>query len=151
MRAELPEFLREPYDASDPSPWLAMYLDRSIPMADEAKRAWLEDVSSPNRQYVLPVTRPCARLSVALMQVLKLGLPQLQSSKLLHILLAWNMKHFLTPQANLLVMRHFHLGTEILRFIADNAGVEVDTTPLRPSKLDDVREHLFLQHDLNLF
>lgn len=151
MPAELPEFLSEPYDASDPSPWLAMYLDRSLPMADQAKQAWLEDLSSPNRQYVLPVTRPFARLSVALMQVFKLGMPHVQSSKLLHNLLAWNMKRFLTPQANLLVMRHFHLGTEILRFIADNAGVTIDTTPLRPHRLDDVREHLFLQHDLNLF
>ena len=151
MQTELPQFLSEPYDDSDPSPWLALYLDQSVPMAEQAKRAWLEDLSSPNRQFVLPFTRPFARLSVALMQVLKLGVPHLQSSKLLHNLLAWNMKYFLTPQANLLVMRHFHLGTEILRFIADNAGVEVETTPLRPQRLDDVREHLFLQHDLNLF
>jgi hypothetical protein len=120
-------------------------------MSDQAKRAWLEDLSSPNRQYVLPFTRPFARLSVALMQVLKISSPHLQSSKLLHRLLAWNMKRFLTPQANLLVMRHFHLGTQILGFIADNAGVRIDTTPLRPRCLDDVREDLFLQHDLNLF
>jgi len=151
MQTELPEFLSEPYDPSDPSPWLALYLDRSVPMAEPAKKAWLEDVSSANRQFVLPVTRPFARLSVALMQVLKLGIPHIQSSKLLHNLLALNMKWFLTPQANLLVMRHFHLGTEILRFIADNAGVKVETKPLRPHTFDDVRDHLFLQHDLNLF
>ena len=151
MQTELPEFLTEPHDPSDPSPWLALYLDKSVPMADQAKQAWLEDLSSPNRQFVLPVTRPFARLTVALMQVLKLGVPHVQSSKLLHNLLAWNMKYFVTPQANLLVMRHFHLGTEILRFIADNAGVEIETKPLRPQRLDDVRDHLFLQHDLNLF
>lgn len=151
MQTELPEFLTEPHDPSDPSPWLALYLDKSVPMADQAKQAWLEDLSSPNRQFVLPVTRPFARLTVALMQVLKLGVPHVQSSKLLHNLLAWNMKYFVTPQANLLVMRHFHLGTEILRFIADNAGVELETKPLRPQRLDDVRDHLFLQHDLNLF
>lgn len=151
MQTELPEFLSEPYDRSDPSPWLALYLDSSVAMSDQAKRAWLEDLSSPNRQFVLPFTRPFARLSVALMQVFKLGAPHLQSSKLLHRLLAWNMKWFLTPQANLLVMRHFHLGTEILRFIADNAGVRIQTKPLRPRCLDDVREDLFLQHDLNLF
>jgi hypothetical protein len=151
MQTELPDFLTEQYDPSDPSPWLALYLDQSVPMAEQAKRAWLEDLSSANRQFVLPITRPFARLTIALMQVLKLGVPHVESSKLLHNLLAWNMKHFVTPQANLLVMRHFHLGTEILRFIADNAGVEIETTPLRPQRLDDVREHLFLQHDLNLF
>lgn len=151
MQTELPDFLSEPYDRSDPSPWLALYLDSSVTMSDQAKRAWLEDLSSPNRQFVLPLTRPIARLSVALMQVFKLGAPHVQSSKLLHWLLALNMKWFLTPAANLLVMRHFHLGTEILRFIADNAGVHIDTKPLRPRCLDDVRDHLFLQHDLNLF
>lgn len=151
MSIDNPQFLREPYDPADPSPWLALYLDRSVPMADQAKRAWLEDVSSPNRQYVLPLTRPFARASVALMQVLKLGVSQVQSSWLLHRLLAWNMKTFLTPQANFLVLRHFHLGTEILRFIADNAGVQVDTKPLRPQRIDDVRDDLFVQHDLNLF
>ena len=151
MQSELPDFLRGEYDPSDPSPWLALYLDRSVPMADQAKRAWLEDLSSVNRQFVLPFTRRFARLSVALMQVLKLVTPHIQSSKLLHQLLALSMKWLLTPQANLLVMRHFHLGTEILRFIADNAGVAIETTPLRPRRLDEVRDHLFLQHDLNLF
>lgn len=151
MQTELPKFLSEPYDVNDPSPWRALYLDQSIPMAEQAKQAWLEDLSSKNRQFVLPVTRPFARMTVALMQVLKLGLAHVQSSKLLHELLAWNMERFLTPQANLLVMRHFHLGTEILRFIADNAGATIETKPLRPRRLDDVRDHLFVQHDLNLF
>jgi hypothetical protein len=149
---ELPEFLREPYDPSDPNPWLALYLDRSVPMADAAKRAWLADLSSRNRQFVLPITRPFARLCVAAFQLVKLGAPHLQSSSLLHRLLAWNMKTFMTPEANLLVMRHFHLGTEILRFIADNAHVNVETKPLRPRTLNDVRsDQLFLQHDINLF
>ena len=146
-----PAFLREPYDPADPNPWLALYLDKSIPMADEAKRAWLADLSSRNRQFVLPVTRPFARLCVAGFQVLKLVTPHVQSSTLLHRLLAWNMKTFMTPEANFLVMRHFHLGTEILRFIADNAHVDIETKPLRPRTLDDVKDHLFLQHDINLF
>ena len=146
-----PKFLRERYDPSDPNPWLALYLDQSVPMSEVAKRAWLADVSSRNRQFILPLTRPFARLCVAAFQVLKLGTPHLQSSTLLHRLLAWNMKRFMTPEANLLVMRHFHLGSEILRFIADNAHVQVETTPLRPRSLDDVRDHLFLQHDINLF
>jgi hypothetical protein len=148
---DTPEFLREPYDPSDPNPWLALYLDKSVPMSDVAKRAWLADISSRNRQFVLPITRPFARLCVAAFQVFKLGTPHLQSSTLLHRLLSWNMKRFMTPEANLLVMRHFHLGTEILRFIADNARIKVETKPLKPRTLDDVRDHLFVQHDINLF
>jgi hypothetical protein len=85
-------------------------------------------------------------------QLVKIVLPRFQASKLLHYSLEWLMKTFLTPQANLLIMRHFHIGSEILRFIGDNVeGVSVPTTPLKPRSLDEVHEDLFLQHDLNLF
>jgi hypothetical protein len=141
----------EPHDKRDPSPWLALYLDQSVPMAEPAKRAWLEDVSSKNRQFVLPLTRPFARLAMLFGGLFKLATPHLASSTLLHRLLFWGMRSFLTPNANLLVMRHFHLGSEILRFIGDNSGVDVPTTPLKPRSLEEVKDHLFLQHDLNLF
>lgn len=150
--SDLPRFLREPHDPRDPSPWLALYLDQSVAMAEPAKRAWLADVSSKNRQFVLPLSRPFARLMMVLVQLIKIVLPRFQASKLLHYMLEWLMKTFLTPHANLLIMRHFHLGSAILRFIGDNVeGVVVPTTPLRPRSLDEVHDDLFLQHDLNLF
>ena len=147
-----PDFLRERHDRNDPDPWLALYLDDSVPMAEVAKRAWLEDVSSRNRQFILPLARPPARLLVALFQLVKLAFPHFRSSTVLHRLLAWNMKTFLSPNANLLILRHFHLGSEILRFIADNVeGVDVVTTPLKPRSIEEIKNHLFLQHDLNLY
>jgi hypothetical protein len=150
--ADVPEFLREPHNERDPSPWLALYLDESVPMAEPAKRAWLEDLSSRNRQFVLPLARPFARFFMIVFQLLKIVLPSFQSSTALHRLLEWNMKTFLSPNANLLIMRHFHLGSEILRFIGDNTQhVEVPTTPLKPHSLDEIRNHIFLQHDLNLY
>jgi len=150
--SELPRFLREPHDERDPSPWLALYLDQSVPMAEPAKRAWLVDLSSRNRQFMLPLARPFARLLIALIQVLKILLPRFHASRLLHHLLEWLMKAFMSPQANLLIMRHFSLGSEILRFIADNAeGVQVATTPLKPQSLDEIHNDVFLQHDLNIF
>jgi len=151
--SDLPKWLRDPHDEADPSPWLALYLDQSVAMAEPAKRAWLEDVSSKNRQYVLPITRPFARLMIALIQLLKILMPRFQANALLHRMLRWFMKTFLTPNANLLIMRHFHIGSEILRFIADNSGVAMKTHPLRPRSLDDIPEGrgMFLQHDVNLF
>jgi hypothetical protein len=101
---------------------------------------------------VLPLSRPFARLLMVLFQLVKIVLPRFQASKLLHYTLEWLMKTFLTPQANLLIMRHFHIGSEILRFIGDNVeGVDVPTTPLKPHSLDEIHEDVFLQHDLNLF
>jgi hypothetical protein len=148
-----PDFLSQPHDPSDPSPWLALYLDQSVPMAELAKRAWLADVASRSRQFFLPIVRPFARIAMILVQLFRIVLPRaFHSSRLLHLLLEWHMKVFLSRNANFLILRHFHLGSEILRFIGDNVqGVDVKTTPLKPMSLDEVRNLIFTQHDVNLF
>ena len=56
------------------------------------------------------------------------------------------------PNANYLILRHFHIGTEILQFVATNVpGVEIPLNPLRPHNLFDVTDNLFLKHDLNIY
>lgn len=147
-----PDFLNEPHDDRDPSPWRALYFDQSVPMNERAKRAWLEDTSSRSRQFLLPVLRPLARGSMLLIQLVRIVFPRaFANARLLHLLLEWGMKTFLTRNANYLILRHFHLGSEILRFIGDNVqGVQVPTTPLKPRSLSEIRNNVFVQHDLNL-
>lgn len=146
------DFLDQPYDPRDPSPWLAMYLDHSTPLADEVKQAWLADSSSRSRQFVLPFIRPFARSLIVLFQVVKTFTPRrLAFSRLLHRLLAWGMENFIRPEANWLILRHFHIGSQVLEFIARNSGTATETNPLRPGKISDVREDMFLVHDLNLY
>ena len=147
-----PNFIDRGHDPRDPSPWLALYLDQSVPLSEEVKRAWLADSSSFSRQYLLPFIRPFARTLIVLFQVLKAVTPRrLAFSRTLHRLLAWGMENFISPQANWLILRHFHLGSQVLEFIARNAPVQVPVNPLRPTAIADVREDLFLVHDLNLF
>ena len=65
---------------------------------------------------------------------------------------AWGLRRFVSKDANLLIFRHFHIGTEILQFIAGNIeGVEIQGTPLKPRNFEDVKDDLFLKHDLNLY
>jgi hypothetical protein len=140
------------HDANDPSPWLALYLDRSTPLPDHVKSAWLNDSSSVSRQYLLPFVRPLARLTIILIQIVKVLLPKKWvASKALHWILAEGMKRFLAPEANWLILRHFHLGSQILAFVAKNAPTVVSTNALKPLVLDDLKDELFLKHDLNLF
>ncbi|AOB24861.1 MULTISPECIES: DUF6999 family protein [Bordetella] len=147
-----PDFLSQPHDPADPNPWRALYLDRSTPLPDPVKQAWLADSSSASRQYLLPFLRPLARAFIILIQVIKTLLPRRWShSRLLHRILAWGLEHFVSPQANWLILRHFHLGAQILAFIARNAPVQVETTPLEPACIADLRDELFVKHDLNLF
>lgn len=148
------EFTAAPHDPRDPSPWQALYLDRSIPVADEIKRAWLEDASSRSRQFLLPVVRPLARGAIVLVQVLKVFIPNaFTSSRMLHWILAESLKRFVTPNANLLILRHFHLGAEILDFIGRNVpGVTVPPlADMRVRTLDDLKRDTFLNHDLNIY
>ncbi|WP_331711650.1 DUF6999 family protein [Bordetella parapertussis] len=122
------------------------------PLPDPVKQAWLADSSSASRQYLLPFLRPLARAFIILIQVVKTFLPRRWShSRLLHRILAWGLEHFVSPQANWLILRHFHLGAQILAFIARNAPVQVETTPLEPARIADLRDELFVKHDLNLF
>lgn len=153
MSKRADHFLHQTHDNRDPSPWLAFFLDTSIPFDQEAKAAFLRDCESRSRQFLLPVIRPMARTFIVLFQLLKILIPnRFTSSKLLHRVLYWGMKNFLSPDANFLVLRHFNLGSEILAFIrANTPGVDVPMNPLRPRDLEAVKDDLFLIHDLNLF
>ena len=144
----------ESYDPADPDPWLALYLDRTLPIAPVAKRALLRDNGSASRQFLMPMVRPFARLTIIFAQLVHILTPRFpHAPKLLHRMIAVGMKHFLSPDANLLILRHFHLGSQVLRFIAANAapGFKPDLKAMRPRKPDDVRDLLFLYHDLNIY
>ena len=141
------------HDQRDPNPWLAMYLDSSIPINNRTKQALMRDNDSRSAKYLLPFIQLWSKICMFFIHVFKFFFPRLfNSSRTLHKILAWGLKNFVSPDANLLIFRHFHAGSEILEFIAKNVeGVEVTTSPLKPYDFKDVRADLFLKHDLNLY
>ena len=144
----------QPNDPRDPDPWLALTLDRSLPLDREAKAALARDQTSRSRQFLLPLVRPLARGMIIVAQLVHIVSPRWpHAPRLLHRSIAFGMRHFLTPDANRLILRHFHLGGQILRFISDNAtpGFHPALEPMRPSCIEDVRDNLFLKHDLNIY
>lgn len=143
----------EPHDPRDPDPWVALFLDRSLPMNERTKATMLVDQRSRARQFLLPAIRPLARVLIILFQIMKIFVSnRFTSSKLLHRLLSWGLKHFVSPEANYLILRHFHVGSEILDFIARNTKeLGLPTNPIRPTNLDHVKDEIFLNHDLNLY
>ncbi|MFA0963218.1 hypothetical protein AB9P05_15550 [Roseivirga sp. BDSF3-8] len=146
-------FDQQTHDERDPNPWLAMYLDSSIPLNDETKRALMRDNDSMSRRYLQPFIRVWSAIAMFFIHVFKFVLPGVpNSSKALHRILAWGLRRFVSADANLLIFRHFHVGSEIMQFISKNIeGVEVGTSPLKPADFEAVKEDLFLQHDLNLY
>ena len=80
---------------NDPDPWVALGLDQSTFFDAGAKEALLRGNASRSRQFLLPVVRPLARLSIVLVQLVRIVIPNgLTSSWLLHGLIVWGMKNF---------------------------------------------------------
>jgi hypothetical protein len=137
----------------DPSHWHALFLDNSIPFNPDAKAAFLYDSSRKTKQFLYPFIKVFARLGIILLQVLKTIAPNaINAPKRLHRWLYRGMKYCITPEANFLILRHFYLGSEVLRFIKDNVkGADIPMNPLKPVSVNAVKDNLFLQHDLNLY
>lgn len=141
------------HDDRDPNPWLAMYLDSSIPINNKTKGALMRDNNSKSARYLLPFIQLWSKVTMFFIHIFKFFFPRFfNSSKILHRILAWGLKRFVSPDANLLIFRHFHIGSEILQFVAGNIeGIELKTSPLKPKDFNDVKDDLFLNHDLNLY
>jgi hypothetical protein len=141
------------HDERDPNPWLAMYLDLSIPINDTTKLCLMRDNDSNSTKYLLPVIKVVSKVLMFFIHIFKFFFPRLiNSSKILHRILSWGLKKFVSKDANLLIFRHFHVGSEIMEFIAQNIeNIEIKTSPLKPYDFEDVKDDLFLKHDLNLY
>ena len=102
------------HDFDNPNPWIALDLDQST-FFGQAKAALLRGNASKSRQFLLPVVRPIARLSIIVLQLIRIAVPnRLTSARYLHAVIVWGMRNFLSPDANYLIFRHFHIGSQIL-------------------------------------
>ncbi len=146
-------FVDMAHDPRDPDPWLALYLDQSLPIDANAKRCLLVGARSWSRRWLFPVSRPLVILFFCVVKVLRALSPRHPNlNGLLHKTIHWGLRTFGTPETNTLILRHFHVGTELLTFMRVNAGAaDISSHPLRPTTLKDIENNLFLQHDLNVF
>ena len=153
MTATRDPFATMVHDPRDPDPWLALYLDQSLPIDPEAKRCLLVGARSWSRRWLFPVSRPLVILFFCVVKVLRALSPRHPNlNGLLHKTIHWGLRTFGTPETNTLILRHFHVGTELLAFMRVNAGAaDISSHPLRPTRLKDIEDNLFLQHDLNVF
>lgn len=113
----------------------------------------MRDNNSRSARYILPLVQIWSKITMFFLHIFKFFFPKLfNSSKILHRILSWGLKNFVSPDANLLIFRHFHCGSEILEFITGNIkGLELKTSPLKPNDFEDIKDDMFLKHDLNLY
>jgi hypothetical protein len=141
------------HDSRDPNPWLALYLDNSIPINPKTKLALMRDNNSKSVRYILPIVSFVSKVTIFIIHIFKFFFPKLiNSSRVLHRILSWGLRNFVSPDANLLIFRHFHVGSEVLTFIAKNVDeLDIETSPIYPRNFEDVKDDIFLKHDLNLY
>jgi hypothetical protein len=140
------------HDPRNPNPWLALYLDQSIPLDAQAKLAFIRNVDSKSRQFLLPVIQPFAKLAIIIFQLFKLLFRKSSAPRFMHWLIYMGLRYFVKPEGNFLILRHFHIGSEVLAFLAANVkGVHMQLHPLRPRTLANLMPNLFVQHDINLY
>jgi hypothetical protein len=153
MRMSATTFDLKSFDPKDPDPWLALYLDQSLPIDPVAKEALLIGNRSISRRWLFPVARPLIFAFFIVVKILRGLSPRRPNMNVtLHRLIYWGLKTFCSPEANTLILRHFTIATELLAFIKANAGpVTIDSWPLRPTTLEELKDNVFLQHDLNIY
>ena len=63
------------HDTRDPNPWLAMYLDSSIPMNDKAKQALVSDNNSHSGRWIMPLIIVCSKITMFFVHIFKFFFP----------------------------------------------------------------------------
>jgi hypothetical protein len=132
----------------------AVAVDTSIPISPVAVELWLRDVENPLRWGI----RPALQLLFALLLHLtwfckRLPLPQFSAHRLLQRVICWFCTHFVSPEANQLILRHYATESNILNFLRDNTAGTADVRPveLYPAAVDDMLKYSFVDHDKELF
>ena len=140
-------------DRSNPNAWEALYLDQAIPLDMTAKAYMIKDLQSWSRNYLLIPIKIIANISLAIIMTIKRILPfQFSAYKLMHHSAAFFLKHFASPEACYLIVRHICLGSNIVNFLIDNsADRQIPKSTLYPQTVNDLAENAFLEHDLILF
>ena len=141
-------------DSRRRSPFVqAAAVDNSLPMDRAAVDLWLRDTQNPLRWVVRPLLQFLFAILLHITWVLKrLPLPQFRAHALLQRMICWFCRNIVSPEANLLILRHFATESNLLNFLRDNSdATTVPALQLYPQRIDDLLEHTFVRHDQELF
>lgn len=142
-----------PPNRQHPNYWDALYFDGAVPLDPTAKAYMVKDLQSWSRSYLLIPIKLIANLSMALIMTVKRLLPvQFHHYGLMHRLAVWFLNRFTTPEACYLIVRHFGIGSNIVNFLIDNGpDPTISRSTLYPRTVEDLADHSFLKHDINLY
>ncbi|MBB3139417.1 DUF6999 family protein [Halomonas organivorans] len=136
------------------SPFLrALEADDTLPIEREALTLWLDDMQRPTRWSLRPLLQLVLGALLHLTWFFKrLPLPQFRAHGLLQRLICWFCRHVVSPEANLLILRHYATESNVINFLIDNgAAGKVEPLALYPRRIEDMLTESFVDHDQELF
>jgi len=136
------------------SPYIqVLAIDTSIPIDPVAVNLWLSDADNPLRWTVRPLLQFIFGMLLHITWLFKrLPLPQFRAHGLLQRTICWFCRNAVSPEANLLILRHFTTESNIINFLRDNSGpTNVPPIALYPQTIDDMLKDTFVHHDQELF
>lgn len=130
----------------------ALAFDNSLPIEPAAVKLWLKDLDNPLRWTVRPLLQAIFAVLLHLVWFFKrLPLPQFSAHTTLQRLICWFCKHFVSVEANQLILRHFATESNLLNFLADNSDADVQPVSLYPKRIAEMMQASFVEHDQELF
>lgn len=143
----VPEFVK-----SDPSMWEAIYADPSVPLDRAVVRQIINDQRRLSRRWLYPVARVFSRVVVGVVSVVKRVLPfRWMPLPVMDALCVWFLRHFVSPSAVDLLIRHFVIETNLVNFIIRNTPVDIAPVTLRPTALSGLGDSAVVEHDVNVY
>jgi len=138
--------------SKSPSPYIqAIAQDNSLPIDKQASKLWMGDLNNGFRWILRPILQFVFAILLHVVWFLKrLPLPQFSAHDFLQKTICWFCRYFVSPEANLLILRHFATESNILNFLAENSGSE-HRVMLYPKKINDMLKDTFVHHDQELF
>lgn len=141
------------YDRKNPSLFDVLAREDTLPIDPTVAKYWLINLKHPFRKTVMHVCRFGATVSLCTTYFLKRLLPiQFSAHRLLQSTICWFMKWFVTPEANFLILRHFWTESNIINFIiANSKNRHLEPVTLYPTRIRDLIDQTFVDHDVVLF
>jgi hypothetical protein len=141
------------YNRVDPSLFDVLAVDDTLPIDPIVMDYWLVNLKHPFRATIMHMCRFGATITLCTAYFLKRLLPfQFSAPVLLQGTINWFMKWFVTPEANVLILRHFWTESNAINFIiANTPNAKVEPVTLYPRTIDDLMQASFIDHDVVLF
>jgi len=125
--------------------------DNSLPIEDVAVKLWLKDLDNTFRWILRPTLQLIFAITLHIVWFVKrLPLPQFSAHNFLQKTICWFCTYFVSPEANLLILRHFSTESNLLNFLAENTGHK-HRVNLYPKTINDMLRDTFVNHDQVLF